>query len=252
MNKLHKRLNRILPQDRKTLIIPVDHGLGMGNVAGLEDPKKLLISLHEQGVHGTLMSAGLAKHMGKYRGDMSLTLTMDTQIWGDQPGKIEAIRAELPVTTVRRAEDLGADAVKVLFPWGLGEAILRENILMIAQIAEEADREGFPLMLEPLWMGPAVSPEEHDQIIVHGARISLELGADILKVPALGSKPLAQILAWEVPTVFLGGAKQDDPKALYARIKEGLQMGARGLVIGRNVWQRPDMDKAIAAIRELM
>ncbi|MBI5811060.1 MAG: deoxyribose-phosphate aldolase, partial [Meiothermus silvanus] len=35
-------------------------------------------------------------------------------------------------------------------------------------------------------------------------------------------------------------------------ISEGLQMGARGVVIGRNVWQRPDMAEAIAAIRALM
>lgn len=80
----------------------------------------------------------------------------------------------------------------------------------------------------------------------------MELGADILKIPAVGAAALEQILAWEVPTVFLGGAKQDNPEALYRRISEGLQMGARGVVIGRNVWQRPDMAEAIAAIRALM
>jgi len=252
MSDLNQRLHRVLPPDRKALIIPVDHGLSMGNVQGLEQPGVILQKLRQAGVDGTLMSPGLAKHIGHQRGDMSLTLTMDTQLWGNRPGVLEVIKAEIPITTVRRAVTLNADVVKILFPWGLDEAVIAQNIRIIADIAEEADRHGFPLMLEPLWMGPALLPDDHDQVIVHGARISLELGADILKVPAVGSRALEQILAWDVPTVFLGGAKQDDPEALYKRISEGLKSGARGVVIGRNVWQRPDMLEAIAAIRALM
>jgi class I fructose-bisphosphate aldolase len=49
--------------------------------------------------------------------------------------------------------------------------------------------------------------------------------------------------------VFLGGAKQDDPAALYGRIRRGIELGARGVVVGRNVWQSPDMDSSIAALR---
>ncbi|MER3483141.1 MAG: deoxyribose-phosphate aldolase [Meiothermus sp.] len=252
MSDLKQRLHRVLPPERKALIIPVDHGLSLGNVQGLENPRATLRALREAGVDGTLMSAGLAKHLGHERGDMSLSLTMDTQLWGNRPGTLETIKAEIPVTTVRRAQVLGADVVKILFPWGLDESVIEQNIRVIADIAEEADQHGFPLMLEPLWMGPALLPDEQDQIIVHGARISLELGADILKVPAVGPRALEQILTWDVPTVFLGGAKQDDPGALYNRISEGLKGGARGVVIGRNVWQRPDMLEAIRAIRALM
>lgn len=252
LSDLTRRLHRVLPQGRKALIIPIDHGLGMGNVVGLERPRELLMALREAGADGTLMSAGVAKQIGHLRGNMSFTLTMDTQLWSNRPGTLESIQAEIPVTSVRRAEALGADVVKVLFPWGLEAKVIGENIRLIAQVAEEADQKGFPLMLEPLWMGASLSPEEHDQVIVHGARISLELGADILKVPAVGAAALEQILAWGVPTVFLGGAKQDNPEALYQRIADGLQMGARGVVIGRNVWQRPDMHEAIVAIRALM
>lgn len=249
---LQQRLQRVLPPDRKTLIVPVDHGLGMGNVPGLERPRELLRALRQAGVDGTLMSAGLAKQIGAERGPMSLTLTLDFQLWSSQPGVQEAIQAQIPVGTVRRAEALGAQAVKLLFPWGLAPEVIRQNVEMIAQVAEEADPAGFPLMLEPFWMGPALSAEEQDRVIVHGARIALELGADILKIPAVGEAALEQILAWGVPTVFLGGAKQDNPQALYRRIAEGLRMGARGVVIGRNIWQRPDMAEAIAAIRALM
>lgn len=249
---LTQPLHRVLPPGRKALIIPIDHGLGMGNVPGLERPAELLTALRQAGTDGTLMSAGIAKQIGHLRGEMSLILTLDTQLWSNRPGLLEQIQAEIPVTTVRRAVALGADAVKVLFPWGLDTGVIEENIRLIAQVAEEADQKGLPLMLEPLWMGQALSPHEHDQVIVHGARIALELGADILKVPAVGGAALEQILAWGVPTVFLGGAKQDDPQALYERIALGLQMGASGVVIGRNIWQRPDMSQAIAAIRALM
>ncbi|PZA07124.1 MULTISPECIES: class I fructose-bisphosphate aldolase [unclassified Meiothermus] len=249
---LQQRLQRVLPPQRKALIVPIDHGLSMGNLPGLERPRALLHSLRQAGVDGTLMSAGLAKRIGAERGEMSLTLTLDFQLWSTQPGVQAAIQAEIPVSTVRRAEALGAQAVKLLFPWGLPPQVIRENLVMIAQVAEEADRAGFPLMLEPLWMGSALDAEEHDRVIVHAARIAVELGADILKIPVVGEAALEQILAWEIPTVFLGGARQDNPEALYRRIAEGLRMGARGVVIGRNVWQRPDMAEAIAAIRASM
>jgi|DewCreStandDraft_5_1066085.scaffolds.fasta_scaffold01563_10 class I fructose-bisphosphate aldolase len=252
MKTLNQRLHRVLPPDRKALIVPIDHGLSLGNLQGLENPRATLQALREAGVDGTLMSAGLAKQLGLERGEMSLTLTMDSQLWGNRPGTLEQIKAAIPVATMRRAAALGADAVKVLFPWGLSLEVIEANIRLIAQVAEEADQYGFPLMIEPLWMGGALPLEEHDQAIVHGARIAMELGADILKIPAVGLSALEQILAWEVPTVFLGGAKQDNPEVLYRRISEGLRSGARGVVIGRNVWQRPDMAEAIQAIRALM
>lgn len=244
-------VERVLPETRAALIIPMDHGLTMGNIPGLHDPAALLERLIDAGVDGTLLSPGLAARLGDRcrAGGMSVTLTLDYQLWGDRPGKLDGITDVFPVCSVARARDLGADAVKLLMPYGLGRTVTREVLSLAAQTAEDARTHALPLVLEPLWMGDALDAAAHDDVIVHASRVAVELGADILKIPAIGEAALAQVLAWGVPTVFLGGAKQDDPAALYARIQRGIELGARGVVVGRNVWQSPDMARSIDALR---
>ena len=183
---------------------------------------------------------------------MSLTLTLDYQLWSDKAGTLEHISEEFGICSVERALSLGADAVKLLMPYGLGREVTGQVLRLAAQVAGQTHSSGTPLMLEPLWMGGTLSADEHDQVIVHGARVALELGADILKIPAVGPQALAQVLTWGVPTVFLGGARQDDPAALFERIRAGIAAGARGVVVGRNVWQSPKMLDVIAALRRVL
>lgn len=247
-------VERILPPHRAALIIPMDHGLTMGNIPGLKDPAALLEHLIAAGVDGTLLSPGLAARLGGRccAGHMSVTLTLDYQLWGDRPGTLEHISDVFPVCSVARAKALGADAVKLLMPYGLGRKVTREVLSLAGQVAEDARTSALPLVLEPLWMGDPLEPAAHDDVIVHGSRVAVELGTDILKIPAIGEDALREVLTWGVPTVFLGGAKQDDPAALYARIRRGIELGARGVVVGRNVWQSPDMARAIASLRSAL
>jgi fructose-bisphosphate aldolase, class I len=249
-----RRMHAVVPSDRKVLIIPMDHGLVMCNLAGLQRPASLLDALIDARADGTLMSAGMAKLLGGRAKDagMSLTMMVDHQIWGDRPGAVESIRSVTTIVPVAMAASLGADAVKALFVTGLGDSIAAANVGVAARLAAEAYEVGMPLMLEPLWFGETLPPDDHDEVIVHAARMALELGADILKIPAVGADALSQILAWGVPTVFLGGAKQADPSALFNAIRAGLAAGASGVVVGRNVWQRPDLSAAIEQLRALL
>jgi fructose-bisphosphate aldolase, class I len=249
-----ERLRRVIPAERKVLIIPMDHGLVFGNITGLERPADLLSTLVASGVDGTLVSVGLARALGDLlaTSGLSRTVPVDHQYFGTIPGSPGAISSVAPIVDVEQALAVGADAVKALFVWGLPDDVVQASILTAAAIAKQAQANAVPFMLEPLWFGAPLPPAEHDAIIVHASRIALELGADILKIPAVGVDALHQILAWGVPTVFLGGAKQDDPSALFNAIRSGLAAGAAGVVVGRNVWQRPDVSAAIAQIRTLL
>jgi DhnA family fructose-bisphosphate aldolase class Ia len=232
----------------------MDHGLVMGNIQGLERPSELLATLVASGVDGTLVSVGLARALGTQLADsgLSITVPVDHQYWGPVPGRLDRIGSVAAIVSCEQALAVGANTVKALFVWGLDDDVVKASIATAASLARDAQANGVPLMLEPLWFGDAISGDEHDQIIVHASRIAVELGADILKIPAVGAAALDQILAWNVPTVFLGGAKQDDPTALFAAIRDGLASGAQGVVVGRNVWQRHDVVEAIGHIRALL
>lgn len=65
-------------------------------------------------------------------------------------------------------------------------------------------------------------------------------------------RALERIVAWGVPTVILGGARQDNLNLLLEQIRAALEAGARGVVIGRNVWQSADMENAMRRLQELL
>lgn len=246
-----KTIARVLPPETKVLIVPIDHGLAMGNVAGLEDPSATLQVLASNGVDGTLMSPGAARRLGGVTAEhqMSLTVTLDFQLLGEKAGDVGSVRGVAQACSVRQALELGADAVKVLFVWGAGDDLLVEDIKLIATVLEEAHLHGIPVMVEPLWFGSSLNEDEHEDFVVHAARIAFELGADILKVPVVGIASVEAMLRWGAPIVFLGGVKQNDPRSLLAGVKAGLEAGVSGVVIGRNVWQSDRMQAVLTELR---
>jgi class I fructose-bisphosphate aldolase len=85
--------------------------------------------------------------------------------------------------------------------------------------------------------------DETPSIVAYGARIGLELGADIVKVKYTGS---VESFRWVVqsahPTkvVMSGGPMTKTDEEFLAKIEEILSAGAAGIAVGRNVWQRSD------------
>jgi len=64
--------------------------------------------------------------------------------------------------------------------------------------------------------------------------------ADIIKIryqgPAEAYGPV--ISSCYIPLVILGGSKQS-PEKLMADVADAMSVGARGVAVGRNIWQAP-------------
>jgi len=82
--------------------------------------------------------------------------------------------------------------------------------------------------------------------------MAAELGADILKVTYPGDP--AVLSAWScelgLPMVILGGPPSGTAHDRCALMSEAIAAGARGITIGRRVWQRP-ADEAIELLGRL-
>lgn len=144
---------------------------------------------------------------------------------------------------------LGATAAKILLPVGTEDvSVFRRGVELIRQAVLECDEIGLPLMVEPALWGPHAD-ERDSALIEHAARMSVELGADILKIPApTDATTLARIVANSpVPVMVLGGAPRD-AAGFTTDMQTWMQTGVAGVVIGRNVWSRPHPDKAVAAL----
>lgn len=96
--------------------------------------------------------------------------------------------------------------------------------------------------------------ETDPKYMANAARIRWELGADILKVPYTGGvesfKPIVDTAP--VPFVILGGPSTRSVRALLDDVSGVMDAGARGLIVGRSIWQTEDPAAVVSALREIV
>ena len=231
------RLGRVFAADGRSVVLPVDHGSMLGRVAGLEDPVALVERFMDLDLDGFLLGPGVVARTADLfadRGAPARLLTIDTY-WRDG-GHGEHVL----MTTLERAVALGVDAVKILMPWDVAPAERAARSALVGEVIAAADPLGMPVMVEPICLA-APRPAEAVAIEGDGCRMAAELGADIIKVMYPGDPEL--LAAWcqelAVPVVILGGPAQGTTDELCEMVGAAVAAGARGITIGRRVWQRP-------------
>ena len=133
-------------------------------------------------------------------------------------------------------------------------ALQEQCIRNIQEIGALARQRGISLMVEPLVMktnpeggSASVSDPEHIATLV---RQAVELGADIIKVdPVDPMQRFGEVveIATPIPVLVRGGGKVTT-RELLERTKTAIEVGARGVVYGRNVVQHQDPASLISAL----
>ncbi len=250
------RLGRLF--DERTgcsVIVAMDHGIG-GVPDGFRYPQQLLETILGARPDGVLLNAGLARrvaHLFSRRDAPALVLGIDQLIHSGPRGKGPAERhwAQFPVEEAVR---LGADAVKAMLLMGSPDPAVRaENLSYLTHTAAACRQWEIPLMIEPYLWGTEVpsDPAERAQMNADGARIAIELGADILKLEYGGDPDRFReiVEASPVPVFILGGPKRPTERETIADVVSGAQAGAVGLTIGRNIWQHSNPARVVRALR---
>lgn len=243
----------------RSLVVPADHGLGTGVVSGLEEPRRLLERLEGLGVDATLISPGMARanaDLFARRSAPARVLTLDMPLLSNVPGEFGEVRAYTLIASVQDALRLGVECVKVLLVWGIESAVQMENLRVVAQLARECEVSEIPLMVEPVLWGQAIPESEKADParIANACRIAVEIGADIIKGPYIADREALATLVKRtpVPVMLLGGPRLDDARAVLEIAANAIAAGVHGLVFGRNVFQRPDADAMIRAMRSIV
>lgn len=130
-----------------------------------------------------------------------------------------------------------------------------QNIQVIGAKCRE---ENIPLMIEPLAMtaksdSGSSSVGDVDKISAL-VRQAVELGADLIKVdPTNPMSDFGQVveIASGVPVLVRGGGSVP-PRELLERTRIAMDVGASGVVYGRNIVQHPNPAKFIEAIRTIV
>lgn len=259
-NELEKRLKKITPNNR-AMILAYDQGFEHGPRDfkdnplsadhGSADPGYIIDVAKKGGFTGLVLHAGIAEAYQPLieKSEIPLILKLN--------GKSELYTADDPYSpqlySVHDAFDLGATAVGyTVYPGSKYENQMNQEF---AEIIREAHRRGMPAIGWMYPRGKCIDNDAAPEIVAYGARIGLELGADIVKVKYTGS---VETFRWVVecaqPTkvVMSGGPKTKTDKEFLKIVKEILEAGAVGIAVGRNVWQRKNSLEISKKLKELI
>ena len=243
------RLERIIDRNsRKTVIIPMDHGVTVGPIEGLADMRTTVSKVVAGGANAILMHKGMVRagHRGAGK-DVGLIIHLSggTSMSPDPNAK------EL-VCTVEEAVKLGADAVSVHI--NLGAETDKEMLAQLGFISERCLQWQIPLVAMMYTRGPKIKDEYDVENVKHAARVGAELGADIVKVPYTGSvESFTEVVqGCPVPVVIAGGPKMESDEDIFRMVDGALKAGAAGLSIGRNAFQHQNPEKMVGALCKMV
>nr|WTA00166.1 hypothetical protein OH820_35005 [Streptomyces sp. NBC_00857] len=240
------RMRRTLPSDRVAIIMPVDHGLIFNRIEGLETPSAPFATWGDKDVTGFMMTPGQVKQTEAFfarNPHLTRVLTIDTYY---DYAQLDGGGSHSLITTVEEAIRMGVDAVKMLFPWNISRAEQAALAQRVGAVVTACDAWDIPLILEPVLMGAPRTEEvivEEEKI----ARIAYDLGAHIIKIAFPGQERTQRLVEeLKVPLVIAGGPLAGGPGETVDAVARTIRAGARGVIVGRNIWQRePDSAKKV-------
>lgn len=235
----------------RSVVIAYDHGTE-GAIQGGEDLPAMLETIGRSSADGILLTVGAARHYQRWAEHRDRSagaiVGLDIPVFGTRVSDAENLVATRQLWEPRDAVAAGATMCKMLLPLGLGPVSdWADALTSIAHAANDAHRAGLPIMLEPAFWGEHEA--ESDSAILDAARLCVELGADVLKIPAPHDlEVLRRLVSWSpVPVTVLGG-KPRDGGDLIDEIAAWMNVGVAGIVVGRNVWNRPSPQSAIDSL----
>lgn len=243
------RLERIM--NRRTgncVVIPMDHGLTLGPIKGLESMKETVAKCVEGGADAVLVHKGIVEH--GYRGggkDVGLIIHMSASTSMSPRPNYKVL-----VCTVEEAIRRGADGVSIHINLAADEE--PDMLAQLGQVSAQARAWGMPLLAMMYTRGEKVKDPYDSAIVSHAARVAAEMGADIVKVQYTGSVSTFKrvVEGCPIPVLIAGGEKMETDVEVLEMMHGAMQAGARGASIGRNVFQHKDPVKMIRAISAIV
>jgi len=224
------RISRILDEDGKTVIVPIDHGIE-GYYQELEGPEYLINEFIEGGANAVLLRRGMLERVGNLLAGKLGVVYRLTGATGSSPD----VNDQRVIASTYEALYKGADAV--VFTVIAGHPKENDMFTMFGEVSDIAYSLGLPLIGE-VDAQPS-SQADKAELLRQGVRYLSEEGADLIKTyfPEDESFYRAITKYSLVPVIAAGGPKFDSPMQVLKFAQKVIEAGAVGVCFGRNVWQ---------------
>jgi len=254
------RLGRIFNKKTgRTVVVAMDHGVTLGPLKGLENPEETLSKVlsGKYKPDAVLLNPSIIKlNYTKLIGELGIIARLDgtSTIMGPD------ITDYRLFSSVEEALMIGSDAVATMAFIGANRE--SENSEKVGRIAHECEKWGMPHIVEALppeivehhfkpeakWRWP---DPEHVKFV---DRVAAELGADVVKSYYTGDPDTFKevVKCCPVPIIVLSGPGAEDPRGLLQTVRDVIDAGAKGVIMGRNVWGYEDPSAMMKALVKIV
>lgn len=240
---MKNRISRLIKsKDGRAVWLAVDHGYFLGPVSKLEDPAKTIKPLLPY-TDALMLTRGVLRNCV----DASIDTPVILRVSGGNSIVGPALSNEGIQTSIEEAIRLNASAVAISIY--VGSEHEHQTLLALGNLVNEAQRYGMPVLAVTA-VGKELQKRDARYLSLC-CRIAAELGAQMVKTYYCEDFDKV-VKSCPVPLVIAGGPKlktQDDALKLAY---EAVNVGARGVDMGRNIWQSDNAVGMIKAIRAIV
>ena len=239
---MKNRMAQLIQADGHCLFLPVDHGYFQGPTKKLEEPRKTIEPLLPY-ADALFITRGVLR--SSVDPDKSKPIILRVSGGTSMVGK--DLANEGITTSMEEAIRLNVAAVGLsIF---VGTDYERESLLNLAKLVDEGEKYGIPVMAVTA-VGRELEKRDA-RFLALSSRIAAELGARVVKTywcedfeRVTGGCP--------VPVAMAGGPQVATELEVFAFVYDGMQKGAIGVNLGRNIWQNDFPVAMIRAIRAII
>jgi putative autoinducer-2 (AI-2) aldolase len=239
---MKNRLSQLIKEDGKCLFLPIDHGYFQGPTTKLEKPGETIKPLLPY-ADALFVTRGVLR--ASVNTENSLPIILRVSGGTSMVGK--DLANEGLTTSIKEAIRLNASAVGIsVF---VGSDYEHQTLMNLSNLVNEAEEYGIPVMAVTA-VGKELEKRDARYLGLC-CRIAAELGAKVVKTywcenfdKVTNSCP--------VPVVIAGGPKTETDFEVLEFVADGMQRGAIGVNLGRNIWQNAYPVPMIKAIRAII
>lgn len=227
---MRNRLSRLIGADGHCQFLPIDHGYFQGPTRCLERPGETIQDLAPY-ADGLFVTRGVLR--------ACIDPDMDTPIILRVSGGTSVIGKDLSdeILTTSVEELLRLNVAAVGLSIFVGTDHEKQTLESLSSLVNRCEDYGIPVMAVT-----AVGKELEKRTARYLAlccRIAAELGARIVKTYYCPEGFEKVTNGCPVPVVMAGGPKCETELEVFQFVYDGMQKGAIGVNLGRNVWQNP-------------
>lgn len=240
---LQNRLARIIrPSDGHTVMLAADHGYFLGPTRKLEIPRKTLEPLLPY-ADAVMVTRGVVRT--SIDPDASVPLVL--RVSGGASVLNEDLSNEKVTTSMKEAVRLNASAVALsIF---VGAPHEHDSLVNLGKLVDEGEDVGMPVLAVTA-VGKELEKRDARYLGL-ACRIASEFGAHFVKTYFCDDFSKV-VESCPVPLVVAGGPKLETELDALGLAYDAVQEGARGVDMGRNIWQSANPVGMIRGIRAIV